>query len=59
LTSVEIKFSRTTGYSLVDQKKNEEMFKEFKVEQSDEKLRRCKSTCNKNEQRDAKTNAEL
>jgi hypothetical protein len=40
-------------------KKEEEILKDFKVEPADVKLRRCKSNYNKNEQQDAKTNAEL
>lgn len=60
MTSVEVKFfRRTTEYALVDQKKYEEILKEFQTEPADEKLRRCKLNCNNNEQQDTKTDAEL
>jgi hypothetical protein len=64
LTSVEKKYFRTARYALVDQKRNEEIFEEFKIEPADKKLKRIQirlaTTCNKNEQQqDARTDAEL
>ena len=40
LTSIEIKFFRTTGYIRFDHKGNEEILYELKVEPVDEKLRK-------------------
>ena len=44
MTSVEMKFSkRTTGCTLFDHKRNEEILEELKAEPVEEKLRRYKS----------------
>jgi len=44
LTSVEMKiFRRTAGYILLDNKSNEEILEELKIEPVDEKLRRYTS----------------
>jgi len=40
LTSIEIKFFRTTGYIFLDHKKSEEILEELKVKPVNEKLRR-------------------
>ena len=42
LTSIEMKFFRTTGNTLFDHKRKEEISEEFKVEPVDEYLRRYK-----------------
>jgi acetone carboxylase gamma subunit len=36
-------FRRTAGHAFCDHKRNEDILEELKVEQVDEKLRRCKS----------------
>jgi len=43
LTSIEIKFFRTAGYTLFDHKRNEEISEGVKAEPIDEKLRLYKS----------------
>jgi hypothetical protein len=43
LTSIEIKFFRTAGYTLFDHKRIEEILEELKVKSVDEKQRRYKS----------------
>jgi len=43
LTSIEIKFFRTDGYTLFDHKRTEEISEGLKVEPVDRKLRRYKS----------------
>jgi hypothetical protein len=43
LTSIQIKFFRTAGYTLFDHKRNDEILEELKVEPVDKKLRRYKS----------------
>jgi len=43
LSSVEMKFFRTAGYTLLDQKRNGEIIEELKVELADKTLRRYKS----------------
>jgi hypothetical protein len=55
---------RTTGYTLFDHKRNEEILEELEIEPVEEKLRRYKTNClqyvTKNDkQQDAKKNAEL
>jgi len=67
LASLEIKFfTKTSGCTLFDHIRSEEILEEFKLEPVDKKLRRyksnwpCNKTCNMNEQQqDAKNNAEL
>ena len=43
MASIEVKFFRTAGYTLLDLKGNKEILEEFKIEPTDEKLRRYKS----------------
>jgi phosphoribosylaminoimidazole-succinocarboxamide synthase len=64
LTSLKMRNFRTAGYTLLDRKRNEASFEEFKIEPVDEKRRRYKSklstTCNKSgQQQDYHNNAEL
>ena len=59
-----IQFFRTSGYTLCDHKKNEEILEELKVEGFDEILRRYKSNCLRhvtrmNSNRMPKNNAEM
>ena len=40
MTSIEMKFFRTAGYTLLDHRRNEEILEELKAEPADEKLSR-------------------
>jgi hypothetical protein len=43
LTSIQMKCFRTEGYTLFDNKNNEDVLQELKVEPVDVNLRKCKS----------------
>jgi len=57
----DMKCFRTARYTLFDHQRNKEILVRLKLEPVDEKIGGNKSitTCNKNEQQNAKNNAEL